>query len=474
MTILRERMSSTEEKKRKLAADCFRKGNEAMAKENWDYAVDMLDKSTALDPANLMYRQVKRGCTRKKYGENGTGARMSGMKLMGVRTRIKKCRMKKDWPGVDRAAEEGLIVNPWDAGLHSDLGDACIALDRDDIAVESYRLCVKAEPKNLDYLRKLGNVLRDRGEYLEGVKYWERIQELKPDDEEARTMISKLLTEQTMNRGGYEEAENTREVKAQNAYELDRIARQAAAAGPDGPGQSDEADLQRAIRKDPATVSNYMALADIYRKEKKLQQAADVLKQGLDASGNDPAVREKLEDVELDLMRLTVAISKKEAKANQTNKQFVKKYQALRTELLKREISVFTARIERNPKDPRLKLDLGLRYKQSKEWTKAIPHLQKASTAQNLKVEALTALGECLLNDKKVDLARRQFEKALEFINEQDQVDEYCQVHYALGRIFQSQKKMDKAEHHYTEVLGKDYEYKDVLARLEKLESAEE
>lgn len=27
--------------KRKLAADCWRRGNEAMQKENWDYAIQM-------------------------------------------------------------------------------------------------------------------------------------------------------------------------------------------------------------------------------------------------------------------------------------------------------------------------------------------------------------------------------------------------------------------------------------------------
>ena len=465
-------MSNGDDRKRKLAADCFRKGTEAMAKQNWDYAVDMLDKSTALDPENLMYRQTKRGCTRKKYNDNKTGARMAGVKLMGVRTRIKKCRMKKDWPGVDRAAEEGLIVNPWDASLHADLGDACHQMGYDDVAVESYRQCVTAEPKNIDYLRRIGDLLRERGEYIEACKFWERIQELKPNDEEARTMVSKLLTEQTINRDGYDEADNTREVKAKNAYEEDRMARSGSGGGPDGPGQSEQADLERAIRKDPATVSNYIALADILRKEKKLEQAAAILKQGLDASGNDPAVREKLEDVELDLMRLNVAMSRKDAKANQSNKQFIKKYQALRGELLKREISVFSARIERNPKDPKLKFELGLRHKQCKDWAKAIPFLQQASASQTLKCDALIALGECFVNDKKVDLARRQFEKALEFISDQDQVEQFSQVHYALGRIYESKKNVEKAEHHYTEVLGKDYEYKDVLARLEKLESS--
>ena len=96
--------------KNRIAAECFRKGTEAMSRQNWDYAVDMFDKSVMLVPDNLMYRQTKRGCSENKYDNNKTGKRMAGMKMMGIKGRIKKSRMKKDWPGVDRACEEGLTL----------------------------------------------------------------------------------------------------------------------------------------------------------------------------------------------------------------------------------------------------------------------------------------------------------------------------------------------------------------------------
>ena len=467
----KDRMAG-EDKKRKLAAECFRKGTEAMAKQNWDYAVDMLDKSTALDPPNLMYRQTKRGCTKKKYKDNGSGAKMAGVKLMGIRGRIKKCRMKKDWAGVDRATEEGLIVNPWDTGLLVDLGDACKEQEYDEIAVECYLQAVKAEPKNIDYLKRIGNLLRDRGEYIEARKYWERIMQLKPNDEEARVMVSKLMTEQTMDRGGYEGAENTREVKTesskQTAYERDREAR-SGSGKPDGPGQDAEADLQRAIRKEPADVGNYLQLASLYTKQKKLDFAIATLRKGLDASGNDVNIREKLEDLELDMMRQNVSLAKADAKANTKDKAVVKKYQQLRVELLKREIAALSARVERNPKDPKIKLQLGLTYKTVKDWKKAIPLLQQASTSASLKAEASIALGECFVNDGKIGLGRRQFEKAIGAISGQDEPELFCQVHYALGRIYERQENIDKAEEHYTEVLGENYDYKDTQDRLENL-----
>ena len=49
---------------------------------------------------------------------------MASMKLMGPKGRIKKGKLQKDWAAIDSAAMEGLQVNPWDAGLLADLGDA--------------------------------------------------------------------------------------------------------------------------------------------------------------------------------------------------------------------------------------------------------------------------------------------------------------------------------------------------------------
>ena len=67
---------------------------------------------------NLTYRQTLRGCEERKYGNNGSGARMAGMKLMKIRGQIKKAQMKEDWQEINKLAEEGLKINPWDSPLN--------------------------------------------------------------------------------------------------------------------------------------------------------------------------------------------------------------------------------------------------------------------------------------------------------------------------------------------------------------------
>jgi hypothetical protein len=39
-----------------------------------------------------------------------------------------------------------------------------------------------------------------------------------------------------------------------------------------------------------------------------------------------------------------------------------------------------------------------------------------------------------------------------------------------LGRIYEKAGKNEQAEHHYGEILANDYEYKDVLKRMEEMQ----
>lgn len=76
--------------KKKIAADCFRKGNDAMEKRNFDYAVKMHSSAVQLIPDNLMFRQTLRGCQRYLYGNNKKGATLARLRLRlkGIRGKI--------------------------------------------------------------------------------------------------------------------------------------------------------------------------------------------------------------------------------------------------------------------------------------------------------------------------------------------------------------------------------------------------
>ena len=462
--------------KKKIAAASWQRASQSLAKQDWDFAIEMLAQCVTLVPDNLMYRQTLRGTEQKKYNNNKTGARFAGTKLMGVRSKITLAKRGKNWEQVDLEAERGLQVNPWDAGLNADVGESCRERGFDDVAVFAYTLAIQSEPENKDHRRKLAEILEERGEYDGARAQWQQIAKLDPNDHEARRKENSLMTMKVIDRNNMETATSTRDMRPQqppsNAYDAYRPGAAGSQAEMAAPGEDPETDLKHAIRKAPENKDLYLKLADLYRKADRLEEAMAQIQKALELSGGDQNIREQLEDVELIRMRKAVDAAAEKSRAVPEDEALKAKATVLRTELYKRDVQVKQARSDRYPKNLALKYELAQLYMKFKKWETAIPLLQAATADNRQEVDARILLGECFLNDNKKPLATRQFESAVKLVNPQDQQDQFLKCHYVLGRLAEDKGDTDTATNHYSEVLSLDYGYRDARTRLERLQGA--
>lgn len=460
----------------KGAAEWYRKGTEAMGHQNWQYCVECFTNATRLAPENLLYRQARIGCLRKSYGDNGSGARMAGVRLVAVKGKIKKARMSKDWKALEAAAEEGLSVNPWDAQLFFELGTATEEQENMDVARYALERAVEIDRNNAEYNRRLGYFLFERRDYKPARACFERVYKIEPTDSEARSMMGRIDAATVLDRKGLEEAESTRDAMVEqkeepvNAYEADRRARRGTPTA-QAPGESEEADLIHAIRKDPDNLGLYLKLADFYKAQRQFGKASDQLEKAIERAPNNGEIRELQLEIAVAQLREDAAVAERRAQANPDKERLVAKARELTQLVLSKEIELLTLGVELNPTDLRKKFELAKRYasRHVKEFSKAIPLLQQASANPNIKLDATVLLGECFAREGRNDLARRQLEKAIESLNFQDHPNAFRSSHYLLGRLYQAAGNADKAEEHYGEVLAVDYEYRDVLKRMESL-----
>lgn len=465
----------TSDRNKKIAADCWRRGNEALAKENWDYSIEMFTTAVKLDPEALLYRQTKRGAERKKYGDNNTGSKMGVLKLAGSKTKIKNSRRKKDWAAVDEIAEESLSINPWDPALNADMAEACQNQGYLDAAIFGYKMAIENDKANKAYYTQLGTLLEEKGEFKHARECWEMAFKLDPMDGEARSKVTALMATETRVRGGYDGADKSSNVKKQSAYDEGRATReerQKAQKGnePDGPGQSLEADLQRSIRKEPENKDHYLRLADLYRRDGKLVESKELYEKAYELSGKNTNIGEQIEDVDLELLREQLTEAKDVFNKDRENAEAKKQVSLISKALIKREIEVFTKRVENYPADMRLKFELAQRFIRLKKWAPAISLLQQSVKDTRISSEALVALGKCFFADGKKELAKRQFEKALPNLSPDDKPGIYKEAHYLLARLYEESKQKEKAEDHYSEILAVDYDYRDTLKRLDELQ----
>ncbi len=458
--------------KKKIAAQCWKRGSEAMVKENWNYAIEMFRQSVNLIPDNLTYRQTLRGVEKRKYKDNGKGAMMASMKTRTVKLSIKKSSMSKDWDKVDQLAEDGLAINPWDTSLNASLADACRKREYDEIAVFCLKEAINCDNKNIALLTQLADILEERGNYQEAIVLWRQITKLKPNDSISRSKLLALEAKDVMELGGYEKAETTKDVKT--AYDYDRPNKSNMPQAADAPGMSEEADLKHAIRKEPTNKSHYLKIAEYYRSKKNRAEAIDWLQKALEMSGGDSGIREKKEDYELEVLKSNYDYAKQALVSNPDDEKALKNRNALKKELVKREIEVFSSRVEMYPQNSKLKYELAKRFMLFQKWAQAIPLLQQARADTRIESSVLMALGECFYNDKKVSLAKYQYEAAAVLVNPHDHREVYTQVHYILGYLAEKDGDKKEALEHYNLVLGIDYTYKDTIDRLEKVQGMDD
>lgn len=466
--------SPEEQRKRKFAADCMKKATEAMQKGSWDYACEMWGTAAKLQPENLFFRQSLRGCQRKKYNNNKSGASMAFLKVNSARSKIKKARAAKNWAEMDAAAEEGLAINPWDGQFNADLGEAARARDFNEIATFAYETATDKDsaPENKDFLVALAEMYEIQRDYKRAVTTLEKVFRLDPLNGSIRSKIQALGANEVIDRGNYSDAGSTQDVRQdgiKQGYEAS-VKGDAKTGSGDvlAPGESMENDLQRACKKEP-TAANYQKLADFYKREGKLEESRQAFKQALDISG-DANLREQMEDVELDMVRKNLQFAREAASRDPKNEVAAQNAKDLIQELRNQEIEVFSRRVERYPNDLKLKHELAIRFMAAAKHPQAIPLLQAASKDVRIEAQVLVSLGKCFLQQKQNPLATRQFHKAIEKLNSTDHPDAFKECHYLLGRLAEAGGDLAQAEIHYSEVLAVDYGYKDVAKRLEEIQ----
>jgi tetratricopeptide (TPR) repeat protein len=439
---------------------------EAMSKQNWDYAIQMATQCCQMKPDNLVYRQTLRNNEFKKYKDNKTGASMAGMRLMGVRSKIKKAKGAQNWKEMMDAVEEGLAINPWDGQLNADLGEAALALEYADIAAFAYNLAKAAEPKNKEYLTGLAKAFEAKLDFDAASRCWEAIYKLDPMDGHARSQITAMQSSKTIHRAGLESAASTKEVA--QGYEQSVKGNVNTGGESVGPGDSPEADLQRAIRKDPTNAANYQKLADLYRREGRLQESLEHFTKAFEING-DVVVREQAEEVQLDMFRRNRDLAREKAKKAPDDESLKQAVTAVDQELLKQEIETFTRWSERRSNDLKLKYELAERLMKAGKFPQATKLLQQASGDPRLEGPVAFSLGKCFLQQKQNALALRQFEKAVGKFNTTDHQKQFLECHYYLGRLYEEAKELEKAVAEYTEVIMADIEYRDAHTRMNKL-----
>jgi tetratricopeptide (TPR) repeat protein len=446
-----------DDRKRKRLQSCFEHARKVVAQEdcNRDYVADLLSQCVNGDPSNAEYMQAFWENLCKKYNNKRLNklAQLSGM---AGRASMKKAIGQKDWPGAVKQGVELLRKNPWDAVALAGMATVAQENSFGEVELLWLKYALVSEPSDTEVNKQCAHALERRRQYDQAIACWHRIEKARPTDEEAQREIARLALEKTR--------------AAQAGADEGPVA---GAGGGGRPGSkepvlSDEDRLKQQIAKDPKSVPAYMELAQHYTTEERYADAEKVLQKAVQLSSNDPEVQERLDEVQIRILKMRAMGAERQAKSTRSEAD-VQQYKQAVMDLRLREVEVYKTRSERFPTNLGFKYELGVRYQQTKNYQEAIRQFQAALVDPRMKGICWLAMGECFQQIKQYNLAMKNYAQAVEELPDRD-VDNKKLALYRAGKLALHRQDVENAEKYLTALAQLDFGYSDVSALLDKLE----
>jgi tetratricopeptide (TPR) repeat protein len=441
------------------ARELFDKGFAAFERENLDYAIDLFLSVLDLEPRVLRARKFLRAAEMKKFQAAKGGqithiiASISGLpQLMAVKGTVKKNPLK-----ALRKAEDLMRKDPLNKPFINALGEAAVAADLPEVAIQALELAKDFYPKDTELLNWLGNLYLETEEPGKARDCFDKVAKLKPNDQQAIKALKDATALATMRKGGWDGASSYRDV-IKDSKEATLLEQDSKAVKSQKDVESLIEETKKKIQQEPGNVNYKRALADLYVKAGRFDDAVDLLAKAQEQSGGDPQIDMALSNIRMKQFEHELADLKKAGDEAAV--------QAKEDERQTFMLEDAQERVKRYPNDLQFRYELGVLLFERGELNEAIQHLQRAQRNPQRRIRALYYLALCFKQKQQYDIALEQLQKAAADLHVMDETKK--DILYEIGSLHESMGQGEKAAAYYKEIYSVDIGYKDVAGKIDQ------
>lgn len=449
----------------------FTKANDALGRENFDYAIDLLMQVIGRAPEVVEVRKALRKAQQGKAAAKGGGFFKKVFSSAGSAPQIAKAQLALNSNPLEAMtiAEQVLNSDAKSGPAHKIIVQAAESLDMPKTAVMSLEILWEQNPKDKDNTIKFSEFLGKIGE----VKLAERVlidlKSVYPTDPDVNQALKNSSATRTLDEGGYHKAEE----EGSSYRQILRNEDEAKALEQEQRVQKTEDVSERLIREyeqrlktEPDNLKLMRSLAELYTQRKQFDRATEWYQKLKAAStGADPALEQALAQV---------ALKKLDAQVEQldpTAPDFAEQTERLQQEKLAFQLSECQRRVEKYPTDLAFRFELGTLYLRTGKIGEAIAEFQKAQGNPNKRIAAMSGLAQCFARRKMNDLAAKTLQNAIKEKLTYD--EEKKELIYQLGCIFEVMGKKEDAIEQFKLIYESDISYKDVAAKVDAYYAAQ-
>ena len=443
----------------------FTKGSEALARDNFDYAIALLNQALEKEAGFYDCRRALRDAQFRKAGGGGGGFFKKMLSGAGSSPQLAKAKMVmgKNPAEALAIAEQILNADPNSSAAHRIVVDASTALEMPRTAVMSYEVLVKNSPRDKNLLVEFAQAASAIGESARAERALAELLREMPNDGDLRTALKDLSARKTMTEGGYGALEggggSFRDI-LKNKEEAVSLEQEKRAQKSEDVAERLIREYEERLQTESSNLKLIRSLAELYTQKKQFERALqcyDRIKTS--EMGNDPSLERAIADT------IVKRFNHQLEQLNPFDPEHAAQVEKIKAEKLAFQIAECQKRVEKYPTDLGIRFEMGELYFQSGKIGEAIQEFQKAQNNPYKRLAALSYLAQCFAKRKMFDLAARTLQNAIKEKTIFD--DEKKELIYNLGAVLESMGKKDEAIEQFKQIYEMDAGYKDVAAKVE-------
>ena len=436
----------------------IQKAEEAERRRNYDFAVQLYQQLLEID---LDQGEARAGLRRvlKKRHEAKRGGKMLG-RLMGAGPLAAAKTMAKAGrhDGAAKQLESYLASNPLDVDANLMLGRCLESGENFKSALAVYEFVAEIAPQNPEGLKRSGAMMHKKGDVPKALEYYERALEADPRDRDALKARKDLSAEAALHHARYDTVGHSREqIKDKDEAQRLEMSQRRHLSAEDL--ETELARLEARYADNPSDVDLMLEMADVLERMRDPDAALDLLERALSYRKDSVGLRTRAGELKVKAIKKRIARADREGDQEAADR--------LEGELREFEVADLRRQLELQPGNALLRLQLGKALLRSGELDGAAGELQKAVADPRLADDAYFLLAQCFHQKGFLDLAKREYLKALD---RHQKVDERArEILYQLGDIAESEGAQEEARSFYARIYEVDIGFRDVAAKMESL-----
>ncbi|MFZ9920653.1 MAG: tetratricopeptide repeat protein [Terrimicrobiaceae bacterium] len=443
------------------------KAMSAMQLKNYGYAIQLLQTVLKSHPEFLAARQLLRKAAIAKVA--GKKSLLSGLSVASFSSIKLQSQLKKDPIAALDAIEKSLESEPLNPQLNLLLKDAALAANFPDIAAFALETILEAAPKDTKVMHDLARHYMKFEDPSKAAEIYQRILAIAPNDLAAVKGAKDAAAAASMKSGGWEKEETTYRDLIKDKDQAVALEQQSRVVRSEEMIDNLLGELHAKADAEPGIVDTARRIAELYEQKEDWENATQWFNYAASLTNNsDMALVRKASDLQIRQFDFAIDAREQFIASNPgapESEGYAAELETLKKQRAELALDAARSRVEQNPTDLQLRFELGEILVELENWQEAIPELQKARQNPNVRMRAMSLLGQCFTARGMLDLAAKTLSDAATELLIMDAVKK--DVIYNLGLVYEKMGDAVKSVDCMKQIYEVDYGYRDVAKRVE-------